>query len=87
MSTPTLTRLVELEHLLPDVAHQYYRLVLIVGPIWTTWFWRVVRPSSRTLRTRIARRLERPLGSIGPTRVRCLKKLARLFAEQGGDAP
>ena len=27
------TKIIELEELLPDVVHQYYRLVLIVGPI------------------------------------------------------
>ena len=35
----------------------------------------------------IADRLDRPIGSLGPTRLRCLKKLQRIFVELGGKEP
>jgi len=35
----------------------------------------------------IARRLRRPVGSLGPTRSRCLKKLRKLYRELGGEEP
>jgi RNA polymerase sigma factor (sigma-70 family) len=34
--------------------------------------------------TEIAMRLGRPIGSLGPTRARCLKKLRRIYLELGG---
>ena len=33
----------------------------------------------------IGRRLHMPVGSIGPTRARCLEKLARLYSQLGGE--
>jgi RNA polymerase sigma factor (sigma-70 family) len=35
----------------------------------------------------LAKRLGRPVGSLGPTRQRCLQKLQVLYKEQGGQAP
>lgn len=35
----------------------------------------------------LAARLRRPIGSLGPTRARCLRKLRALFESQGGRAP
>lgn len=35
----------------------------------------------------IGRRLGRPIGSLGPTRSRCLEKLRVLYLESGGEAP
>lgn len=35
----------------------------------------------------LAERLGRPIGSLGPTHGRCLDKLRKLFAEQGGELP
>jgi RNA polymerase sigma factor (sigma-70 family) len=35
----------------------------------------------------ISARLGRPIGSLGPTRARCLKKLRSLYEEEGGTAP
>lgn len=35
----------------------------------------------------LARRLDRPIGSLGPTRNRCLKKLGTIYAELGGSRP
>ena len=35
----------------------------------------------------IARRLARPVGSLGPTRARCLRKLRELYLELGGPEP
>ncbi len=35
----------------------------------------------------IGRRLERSVGSLGPTRARCLKKLKALFVQLGGQEP
>lgn len=35
----------------------------------------------------IARRLGRPIGSLGPTRARCLHKLRKLYLESGGAVP
>ena len=35
----------------------------------------------------IARRLGRPIGSLGPTRARCLEKLRKKYVEQGGPEP
>jgi RNA polymerase sigma factor (sigma-70 family) len=35
----------------------------------------------------IGERLGRPVGSLGPTRARCLKKLRKLFVELGGVVP
>jgi RNA polymerase sigma factor (sigma-70 family) len=32
-------------------------------------------------------RLDRPIGSLGPTRARCLKKLERLYRQTGGPEP
>jgi RNA polymerase sigma factor (sigma-70 family) len=41
------------------------------------------RPSYEEL----AVRLDRPIGSLGPTRARCLKKLERLYRQAGGPEP
>jgi RNA polymerase sigma factor (sigma-70 family) len=35
----------------------------------------------------IGRRLDRPVGSLGPTRARCLAKLRKLYLEEGGGPP
>ena len=35
----------------------------------------------------IARRLSRPVGSLGPTRGRCLEKLRKIYVHLGGDEP
>ncbi len=35
----------------------------------------------------IGRRLDRSVGSLGPTRARCLKKLQTLFVQLGGEKP
>ena len=35
----------------------------------------------------IGRRLDRSVGSLGPTRARCLKKLQMLFVQLGGEKP
>jgi len=35
----------------------------------------------------ISRRLDRPIGSLGPTRARCLEKLRKLYVEMGGRGP
>ena len=35
----------------------------------------------------ISERLGRPVGSLGPTRTRCLNKLRKLFLELGGEKP
>jgi RNA polymerase sigma factor (sigma-70 family) len=35
----------------------------------------------------IAQRLNRPIGSLGPTRARCLEKLKRLYQDAGGPPP
>ena len=41
------------------------------------------RPSYEEL----SRRLDRPIGSLGPTRARCLKKLERIYRQAGGPEP
>ena len=41
------------------------------------------RPSYEEL----SERLGRPIGSLGPTRARCLKKLERLYRQEGGADP
>ncbi len=33
----------------------------------------------------VGQRLRMPVGSIGPTRARCLEKLARLYGQLGGE--
>ena len=35
----------------------------------------------------IARRLDRPIGSLGPTRTRCLEKLRTFYLKMGGEQP
>ena len=35
----------------------------------------------------LSRRLDRPIGSLGPTRSRCLEKLKKLYIAAGGAAP
>jgi DNA-directed RNA polymerase specialized sigma24 family protein len=35
----------------------------------------------------ISRRLDRPVGSLGPTRARCLDKLRKVYVEMGGRCP
>ena len=35
----------------------------------------------------IGRRLDRSVGSLGPTRARCLNKLQKLFVQEGGEKP
>ena len=72
--------LIECEHALalafermPDRCRELLTLLYLVDP----------RPSYED----ISERLGRPIGSLGPTRARCLKKLRQLYEQEGGEAP
>jgi len=45
------------------------------------------RPSGSTAYRQISKELGMPIGSIGPNRARCLKKLAELYQRQHADSP
>jgi hypothetical protein len=89
MSMPALTQLTELEHLLPDIAQQYYRLVLIVGPVGSgktpllKAFCRRQSFPYLNLNLVLSQRLLELTSKERPLRVRRL--LAEILDEQPGD--